>query len=212
MTQDTSDPREQLNIYREPQPVRKVDETPTRLQLAAKETRTTAQQYSNQVHERFQYWINRWIHFEERAEHTIKSLKQPGEPLMPGLLYVGASGLASLIVARRRNILIRAILPPLTTLAAASYFVPRATDATLDLVRRGVDHPQVRGRVEQHAPEVIRSMDLARSHASMTKDQAREWRDQTEANLNGWVSQARQEINSLGSRVRQSLNTESKKD
>lgn len=133
---------------------------------------------------------------------------------MPGLLYVGASGLASLIVARRRNILVRAILPPLTTLMAASYFIPRATDATIDLVRRGVDHPKVRGRVEEHAPEVIRSMDLARSHAAMTKEQAREWREQTEASVNGWVSQARQEVNSLGSRIRQSLNSsaDSKRD
>lgn len=131
---------------------------------------------------------------------------------MPGLLYVGASGLASLIVARRRNILIRAILPPLTTLMAASYFIPRTTDATIDLVRQGVDHPQVRGRVEQHAPEVIRSMDLARSHATMTKEQAQEWKEQTEVSIHGLVSQARQEINSLGSRIRQSLRTDTKRD
>jgi hypothetical protein len=57
-----------LNIYREEEAMVYPKPAPSRLELAAKETRTTAQKYAAGVHDTFQYYINKWIHFEQRTE------------------------------------------------------------------------------------------------------------------------------------------------
>ncbi|KAK4683572.1 MICOS complex subunit MIC26, partial [Tremellales sp. Uapishka_1] len=92
--------------------------------------------------------VGKWVGFErkvegERAERAdsddmtdhasispigeVKTILSPEEPLTPGLLYVLISGLTGSVLTRTRALPIRFLTPPLFTLLAMPYFLPKTS-------------------------------------------------------------------------------------
>lgn len=55
----------------------------------------------------------------------VKSVLPPDEPLTPGIIYVLIAGLTGSVLSRTRAFPIRFLAPPLFTLAAMPYFLPK---------------------------------------------------------------------------------------
>ncbi|KAK0733411.1 apolipo protein O-domain-containing protein [Lasiosphaeria miniovina] len=71
--------------------------------------------------------MSRAFDLEQSFTSTIASLAPPresGEKLMPGLIYVLVAGMAGSIVARNRNVVVRAALPLALGLGAARLAIP----------------------------------------------------------------------------------------
>ncbi|KAK6910003.1 hypothetical protein I203_104030 [Kwoniella mangroviensis CBS 8507] len=71
--------------------------------------------------------VGSWIGFERRVEKEVKSILPADESLNPGLIYVLISGLSGSVLTRTRSLPIRFLAPPLFTLAAAPYFLPKTS-------------------------------------------------------------------------------------
>jgi len=74
--------------------------------------------------------MNKTLDLENSFTSTIASLappKESGEKLLPGAVYVLVAAMAGSIIARNRNILLRATIPILTGVTAAHYVVPITT-------------------------------------------------------------------------------------
>ncbi|WWC62073.1 uncharacterized protein I303_104663 [Kwoniella dejecticola CBS 10117] len=71
--------------------------------------------------------VGSWIGFERRVEKEVKSILPPDEPLNPGLIYILVSGLSGSVLTRTRSLPIRFLAPPLFTLAAFPYFLPKTS-------------------------------------------------------------------------------------
>ena len=87
----------------------------------------------------------------------IKSIVSPEEPLTPGLLYIGVATLTGSILARNRMLITRLILPPVSFVASAKYFLPRTS------------HNLYLGSVEDTLfPDFAEKHYIAKAHSSMT--------------------------------------------
>ncbi|WWC89226.1 uncharacterized protein L201_004144 [Kwoniella dendrophila CBS 6074] len=71
--------------------------------------------------------VGNWIGFERRVESEVKSILPADESLNPGLIYVLIAGLSGSVLTRTRSLPIRFISPPLFTLLASPYFLPKTS-------------------------------------------------------------------------------------
>ena len=105
----------------------------------------------------------------------IKSIVSPEEPLTPGLLYVGVATLTGSILARNRMFVTRLILPPVSFVASAKYFLPRTSHNLSDYL----------GSVEDTLfPDFAEKHDIAKAHSSMTWERIREGTKDARARVN----------------------------
>ena len=105
----------------------------------------------------------------------IKSIVSPEEPLTPGLLYIGVATLTGSILARNRMFITRLILPPVSFVASAKYFLPRTSHNLSDYL----------GSVEDTLfPDFAEKHDIAKAHSSMTWERIREGTKDARARVN----------------------------
>ncbi|WVQ80733.1 hypothetical protein IAT38_002838 [Cryptococcus sp. DSM 104549] len=71
--------------------------------------------------------VSKWITFERKVEREVKSVLPPDEQLNPGLIYVLIAGLSGSVLTRTRSLPIRFLAPPLFTLLAFPYFLPKTS-------------------------------------------------------------------------------------
>ncbi|WVR06960.1 hypothetical protein IAU60_003996 [Kwoniella sp. DSM 27419] len=71
--------------------------------------------------------VANWIGFERKVEHEVKSVLPADESLTPGLIYVLIAGLSGSVLSRTRSLPVRFLAPPLFTLLAAPYFLPKTS-------------------------------------------------------------------------------------
>ncbi|TYJ54147.1 hypothetical protein B9479_005245 [Cryptococcus floricola] len=71
--------------------------------------------------------VSKWISFERGIEREVKSVLPSDEPLNPGLIYVLISGLSGSVLTRTRSLPIRFLAPPIFTLLAFPYFLPKTS-------------------------------------------------------------------------------------
>lgn len=89
--------------------------------------------------------VSKWITFERNVEREsasltachvlvtdsnvgeVKSVLPPDEALNPGLIYVLVAGLSGSVLSRTRSLPVRFLAPPLFTLLAFPYFLPKTS-------------------------------------------------------------------------------------
>ncbi|WWC70089.1 uncharacterized protein I206_104036 [Kwoniella pini CBS 10737] len=72
--------------------------------------------------------VGSWIGFERSVEKEVKSILPSDESLNPGLIYILVAGLSGSVITRTRSLPIRFLTPPLFTLAAFPYFLPKTSN------------------------------------------------------------------------------------
>lgn len=78
--------------------------------------------------------LNQYIKAERNVTSTVAHLKDDEEDLLPGAIYILVAALSGSIVARNRNVLLRAVSPVVFGVAAFSYFLPKTYNNTGKLV------------------------------------------------------------------------------
>lgn len=130
---------------------------------------------------------------ERSFTQTIVALRPPPESherLIPGSLYVLVAGMAGSIVARNRNIILRASIPAALGLSAAWLVLPTTTANVADLVWSweervpaiALNHLRARKAVEEG---VRIALDKAEQTRRWSEEAVKEGREA----LEGWVRQ-----------------------
>nr|CRX79155.1 hypothetical protein [Leucosporidium scottii] len=120
--------RRNLPIYDAPTPPATLVSAPSPLQDQVGEARRFLQSNYDALHLHARAGAQQWIGWENTAEAHVKAMLPEDEDLNPGGLYVGVATLAGSILARNRNILLRAGLPSAFFLASLSHFLPKTFD------------------------------------------------------------------------------------
>ncbi|WVN88389.1 uncharacterized protein L203_103596 [Cryptococcus depauperatus CBS 7841] len=71
--------------------------------------------------------VSRWISFERSVEREVKSVLPHDEYLTPGIIYVLVASLSGSVLTRTRSLPVRFLAPPLFTLLAFPYFLPKTS-------------------------------------------------------------------------------------
>ncbi|ORY32828.1 apolipo protein O-domain-containing protein, partial [Naematelia encephala] len=116
--------------------------------------------------------VKRWIGFERRVEHEVKQILPRDEPLTPGIIYVLIAGLSGSVLTRTRSFPIRWLTPPLLTLAAMPYFLPKTSHNIRQYLSDVEDH-----HFPAFAAEHDRIFSTAVAHSQMTLDRLGGLRD-----------------------------------
>ncbi|ORY45428.1 apolipo protein O-domain-containing protein [Leucosporidium creatinivorum] len=124
----TAASRRNLPIYDSPAPPATLVAAPSPLQDQVGEARRFLQSNYDALHLNARAGAQQWIGWENTAEAHVKAMLPEDEDLTPGALYVGVATLAGSILARNRNILLRAGLPSAFFLASLSHFLPKTFD------------------------------------------------------------------------------------
>ncbi|KAJ3181897.1 hypothetical protein HDU85_003413 [Gaertneriomyces sp. JEL0708] len=120
-------PKTKKSIYDNPEEEFKtVDET-SELELAVRKTRHSVTAAFASTRSQFQGVVDSWIKLEQGVSDTVKAYAVPGEPLLPGAIYVTLAGFAGSIISKNRRFLIRAATPTAFTTAALAYYYPRTS-------------------------------------------------------------------------------------
>ncbi|ORX35784.1 apolipo protein O-domain-containing protein [Kockovaella imperatae] len=137
--------------------------------------------------------VSRWITFERKVEREVKSVLPKDESLTPGIIYVLIAGLTGSVLTRTRAFPIRFLAPPLLTLAAMPYFLPR-TSHNLRAYLSDVE--------DKHFPEIGASHDQLNARLAMHWDMLTNRLGSATQDAKGWGERAVQGIeNSTGLRV-----------
>ncbi|KAL7421884.1 hypothetical protein Q5752_003656 [Cryptotrichosporon argae] len=118
---------DKLPIYPAPEPTLTLVETPHPLAPHIATAREATTGVLGQARDVVEQGVSRWIGFERKVEHEIKTVLPADEPLTPGLIYVLVSGLTGSVLTRTRSFPLRFLAPPLFTLAAFPYFLPKTS-------------------------------------------------------------------------------------
>ncbi|KAJ3037616.1 hypothetical protein HK097_003465 [Rhizophlyctis rosea] len=120
-------PKKKLSIYDDaPEPVPLHDE-PSKLELAIRETRHQVSDQFSSTRAQVQVAVDKWIRIEQSTAATVKQYAAPGEPLLPGALYVTVAGFAGSILTKHRALPLRLLAPTGLALGAFAYLYPRTT-------------------------------------------------------------------------------------
>ncbi len=162
-------------------------------QLASeiRHVRLFAYRYISRAEYRLNALFDSVIAHERTFTQTIASLAPPPESherLIPGSLYVLVAGMAGSIVARNRNIVIRACVPAALGIGAAWVILPTTTRNVADLVWTweervpvvALNHLRVREAVTEGARIGKEKADEARRWTETVVKEGREA-------LEGWV-------------------------
>ena len=153
--------------------------------------------------------VSRWIAFERKAERElritclfavlrshsgeIKTVLPADESLTPGIIYVLIAGLSGSVLTRTRAFPLRMITPPLFTLAAMPYFLPK-TATNLRAYFSDLE--------DKYVPDVAEKHDMINSRLSMHYDMAKNKLGSAGEDASRWGDKAVKGIeNSTGLRV-----------
>ncbi|KAJ6475960.1 apolipo protein O-domain-containing protein [Mycena vitilis] len=142
-------PRQKLSLYESKPTELFLMDTPSELETHLGTVRRTATGQYRQAHDQVQGLVSRWIGVEQKVEHRVKSLLAPDERLVPGALYAGIAFLSGAILARRRALPTRALLPSLLGTAAFVHFLPR-TSANVRTYASEVENKHFPKLAERH--------------------------------------------------------------
>ncbi|TPX68693.1 hypothetical protein SpCBS45565_g02929 [Spizellomyces sp. 'palustris'] len=117
-------PRTKRSIYDDSEEDFVPVEEPTQLELAIRQTRHTVTNQFATTRAQIQTVVDKWIHLEQQVTGTTKKYIAPGEPFLPGAIYVTLSGFAGSILAKNRGLLYRAATPTTFALVSFCYFYP----------------------------------------------------------------------------------------
>lgn len=98
-------------------------------------------------------YFDKYLSAEKTVSTTVADLKSADEDILPGAIYILVAALSGSVVARNRNVLVRAAAPLVFGTAAFAYFLPEAYANTGKLV----------WKFEQRAPA------LAQAHIDTEK-------------------------------------------
>lgn len=120
---------EKLPIYPTPQhnPAITLVETHNPLVPYITQSRETVSSVLGDARNYVQSGVSKWITFERSVEREVKSVLPPDEALNPGLIYVLVAGLSGSVLSRTRSLPVRFLAPPLFTLLAFPYFLPKTS-------------------------------------------------------------------------------------
>ncbi|KAL1918619.1 uncharacterized protein VTP21DRAFT_2641 [Calcarisporiella thermophila] len=180
--------KQKLPIYDEPQPEYVLVLEPSRLEKISSQTQSFAQTSFQSLQSRLHSITKQWIGFEQCVEHKIKELVDPADRLVPNSIYVGVTGLAGTIIARRRGIILRALTPLLFAGVAAWYWVP----GTSRNVVRELERLEKEGwpQLGQVRGELTRAVSDARAKISGAVDQLEEMGSQKTAEAREMVEKS----------------------
>ncbi|TQS34474.1 hypothetical protein Golomagni_05140 [Golovinomyces magnicellulatus] len=132
------------------------------------------------------------FHLEESFTSTIASLApapHTGEKLMPGTLYVVVAAMTGSIVARKSNILLRAMLPMATGITAGSFLLPVTFRNISDLVWKNEQRFPVIADTHTRTVEAIEKAErMARIHSQQAVEMVNNKVSSTRKSIINWVS------------------------
>lgn len=139
--------------------------------------------------------MNKALDLENSFTSTIASLappKESGEKLLPGSVYVLVAAMAGSIVARNRNILLRATVPVITGLTCAHYAIPITTRNVGNLAWEYEKKYPVLADNHIRTKEGIRHfVETGKAHSQMGYYQAVDKVQGVRETLEQWVSKGR---------------------
>ncbi|EJT52729.1 hypothetical protein A1Q2_04887 [Trichosporon asahii var. asahii CBS 8904] len=176
-----------LPIYSSPDDERVVTlvVTPNPLTEYITTGREAAQGVLGEARETIQKGVQSWVGFERNVEREVKQIVDPTEPLTPGIIYVLVAGLTGSVLTRTRSFPVRFLAPPLFTLAAMPYFLPK----TSHNIRAYLS--DVEDRV---APEFAAKHDHFNSMMNMHYHMALDKLRGASSDVDGWAQRARQGV------------------
>ncbi|RKF61196.1 MICOS subunit MIC26 [Golovinomyces cichoracearum] len=135
------------------------------------------------------------FHLEESFTSTVASLApapHTGEKLMPGALYVIVAAMTGSIVARKSNILLRAMLPVTAGITAGSLLLPVTFRNISDLVWKNEQRFPVIADTHTRTVEAIEKAErMARIHSQQAVEMVNNKVSSTRKSIINWVSSER---------------------
>ncbi|CED82727.1 Apolipoprotein O [Phaffia rhodozyma] len=157
--------REKLPIYPQPQPEIILVDTFSPLQAHIAVGREATTSVIQNIRDESQKVVAKWVAIERRVANKVKATIPEDEPLTPGIAWVGVSTLAGSIIARNRNILVRALLPPTLLVASLPVFLPKLSENLSSEISR---------YTLKTSPELHREVSQARAKLFGLTEQSRE--------------------------------------
>lgn len=110
----------------------------------------------------------------------IKSVLPADESLTPGIIYVLIAGLSGSVLTRTRSLPIRWLTPPLFTLAALPYFLPKTSHNLRSYLSDVEDKnfPEFAQRHDQIVGTAANHWDLLKERVGSASDKAEGWGNQ----------------------------------
>ncbi|KAI9639406.1 apolipo protein O-domain-containing protein [Dioszegia hungarica] len=141
--------------------------------------------------------VSRWVGFERKVEREVKSVVPSDEPLIPGAIYVLIAGLTGSVLTRTRAFPIRWLAPPIFTIAAAPYFLPKTSANIRSYLSRVED---------AHMPELAREHDRLNARVGSLWNQSVNTVSGAGEQAKGWSKKAVQTVeDTTGLRVGESI-------
>ncbi|WWD17212.1 hypothetical protein CI109_101650 [Kwoniella shandongensis] len=170
---------ERLPIYPTPEsnPTVTLVETPNPLVPYITQSRESVSGVLGEARGYVQTGVSKWITFERRVEREVKSILPPDEALNPGLIYILISGLSGSVLTRTRSLPIRFLSPPLFTLLAFPYFLPKTSHNIRKYLSDVEDKhfPEFAARHDHFVGTGIAHFGMLRSRIEDAGEDARQW-------------------------------------
>ncbi|OZJ06866.1 hypothetical protein BZG36_00211 [Bifiguratus adelaidae] len=183
------------SIYDEPKPRLILTEQPTRMDELVARSEKFAKDTVAETQRQIQNATDVWIGIEHRVRDNIRQTVAPEETVLPGLLYVGVAGLAGTIIARRRNIFMRAPFSFALATATSYYFLPQTTSRVAHKV--GIYESELEGRFP--------ALKDARASGQQVWSQSRDAVSGALRLVKGGLNQTTEQIQESANGVKQSL-------
>ncbi|OCF38317.1 hypothetical protein I317_07915 [Kwoniella heveanensis CBS 569] len=170
---------DKLPIYPTPESIPTVTliETPNPIVPYITESREAVTSVLAQARGYLQSGVGSWIGFERKVEREVKSVLPADESLTPGLIYVLIAGLSGSVLTRTRSLPIRFLAPPLFTLAAAPYFLPKTSHNIRKYLSDVEDRnfPEFAARHDHFVQTGVAHFNMTLGRLSDAGDSAKEW-------------------------------------
>ncbi|EMD00126.1 hypothetical protein BAUCODRAFT_63573 [Baudoinia panamericana UAMH 10762] len=156
----------------EPSPLTPRRPSPTdRLAAEIRRGRLLLHSYAVRAEDAVNGGMDRFMSAEHSFTSTVASLappKESNEKLLPGSIYVLVAAMAGSIIARNRNILIRAVTPLITGVGTATYVIPRTTQNVGNLIWSYEEkYPVVRDNHLRASQSIRHFIETGRAHSQM---------------------------------------------
>ena len=139
--------------------------------------------------------LNKTLDLENSFTSTLASLappKESGEKLLPGAVYVLVAAMAGSIIARNRNILLRATVPVITGVTAAHYTIPITTRNVGNLAwEYEKKYPVIADNHTRAVQSVRKFVETGKAHSQMGYYQAVDKVQGVKETVEQWVSKGK---------------------
>jgi organizing structure protein 2 len=140
----------------------------------------------------FNALASRAFKVEHNLTSTIASLapaRQSGETVLPGAIYVLVAAMGTSILARNRNILIRASLPVAVGIGAANYLLPVTSKNVGELIWEYEKKvPALANAHEKYQERITKFVHTGISHSKMGAGMLEDKIADARKSMEGWVS------------------------